>query len=92
MAGIRKNFDEQIGKLESVWEEFRTLEVGALKREDEVFHELQDRFGQYFEAYMGAESIKRRLEAFDLAGRVRDRCTCRSPRARASARSARSSA
>ena len=54
-------------RLEKVWEDFRTLEVGALKGEDEIFHELQDRFGQYFEAYMGAESIKRRLEAFDLA-------------------------
>ncbi|MGL1507646.1 hypothetical protein ACSTH4_23465, partial [Vibrio parahaemolyticus] len=37
-----------------------------LKPEDDVFHELQDRFGQYFEAHMGAESIKRRLETFDL--------------------------
>jgi DNA-directed RNA polymerase subunit beta' len=68
MAGIRKSFDDQIIRLEKVWEDFRTLEVGALKGEDEIFHELQDRFGQYFEAYMGAESIKRRLEAFDLAG------------------------
>ena len=67
MAGIRKSFDDQIVRLEKVWEDFRTLEVGALKGEDEIFHELQDRFGQYFEAYMGAESIKRRLEAFDLA-------------------------
>ena len=66
MAQIRKNADEQIARLERVWEEFRNLEVGALKPEDEVFNELVDRFGQYFEAYMGAESIKRRLEAFDL--------------------------
>src|SRR6187402_360329 len=67
MAGIRKSFDDQITRLEKVWEDFRTLSVGDLKGEDEIFHELQDRFGQYFEAYMGAESIKRRLEAFDLA-------------------------
>jgi DNA-directed RNA polymerase subunit beta' len=40
--------------------------VGQLKQEDDVFQELQDRFGQYFEAYMGAESIQRRLQAFDL--------------------------
>jgi DNA-directed RNA polymerase subunit beta' len=40
---------------------------GRLKQEDDVFHELQDRFGQYFEAYMGAESIQRRSQAFDLA-------------------------
>ena len=32
-----------------------------------MFHELQDRFGLYFEAYMGAEAIKKRLQAFDLA-------------------------
>ena len=36
---------EKIAKLERVWEDFRTLEVGALRPEDEVFHELQDRFG-----------------------------------------------
>ncbi|MFX5634358.1 hypothetical protein ABTE18_21175, partial [Acinetobacter baumannii] len=47
MTSIRKNADEQIAKLERVWEDFRTLEVGALKPEDDVFHELQDRFGQY---------------------------------------------
>ena len=67
MASIRKNADDQVTRLEKVWEDFRTLEVGQLKGEDEIFHELQDRFGQYFEAHMGAESIKRRLEAFDLA-------------------------
>ncbi|HET6302964.1 DNA-directed RNA polymerase subunit beta' [Microbacterium sp.] len=68
MAQYRKSADEQIAKLERVWEDFRTLEVGQLKGEDEIFHELQDRFGQYFEAYMGAEAIKRRLESFDLQG------------------------
>ena len=66
MAQIRKSFDEQIGQLERVWEDFRNLKVGDLKPEDSVFHELQDRYGLYFEAYMGAEAIQRRLEAFDL--------------------------
>ncbi|GAA4478807.1 DNA-directed RNA polymerase subunit beta' [Microbacterium panaciterrae] len=68
MSLIRKGADEAIVKLERVWEDFRTLEVGALRPEDDVFHELQDRFGQYFEAHMGAESIQKRLAAFDLAG------------------------
>ncbi len=67
MAQLRKSFDEQIGQLERVWEDFRTLKVGDLKPEDAVFQELQDRFGFYFEAYMGAEAIQKRLEAFDLA-------------------------
>ncbi|AYF97587.1 DNA-directed RNA polymerase subunit beta' [Protaetiibacter intestinalis] len=67
MAQIRKSYDEQIGQLERVWEDFRNLKVGDLKPEDSVFHELQDRYGLYFEAYMGAEAIQRRLQAFDLA-------------------------
>ncbi|HQX35354.1 MAG TPA: DNA-directed RNA polymerase subunit beta', partial [Microbacteriaceae bacterium] len=46
--------------------------VGDLKPEDTVFQELEDRYGQYFEAYMGAESIKRRLETFDLAKESED--------------------
>ncbi len=66
MSQVRKSLDEQIAHLERVWEDFRTLKVGDLKPEDSVFHELQDRFGMYFEAYMGAEAIKKRLLAFDL--------------------------
>jgi DNA-directed RNA polymerase subunit beta' len=67
MGQVRKSFDEQIAQLERVWEDFRNLKVGDLKPEDSVFHELQDRFGIYFEAYMGAEAIQKRLQAFDLA-------------------------
>ncbi|MBO0983123.1 DNA-directed RNA polymerase subunit beta' [Rathayibacter sp. SD072] len=66
MSQIRKSFDEDIARLESVWEQFRTLKVGDLKPEDAVFNELVDRYGVYFEAYMGAEAIKKRLEQFDL--------------------------
>ncbi|WBU37638.1 DNA-directed RNA polymerase subunit beta' [Homoserinibacter sp. YIM 151385] len=66
MTLTRKGFDEQINQLEQVWDSFRTLKVGDLKPEDSVFHELQDRFGLYFEAYMGAEAIQKRLESFDL--------------------------
>jgi DNA-directed RNA polymerase subunit beta' len=66
MGQIRKSFDEQIAQLERVWDDFRSLKVGDLKPEDSVFHELQDRFGLYFEAHMGAEAIQKRLQAFDL--------------------------
>ncbi|QEO15120.1 DNA-directed RNA polymerase subunit beta' [Agromyces intestinalis] len=72
MAGVRKSADEQIAHLERVWEDFRTLKVGDLKPEDSVFQELQDRFGMYFDAYMGAEAIKKRLESFDLAAEADD--------------------
>ncbi|MCI2957787.1 DNA-directed RNA polymerase subunit beta' [Agromyces atrinae] len=72
MTQVRKSGDEQIAHLERVWEDFRTLKVGDLKPEDSVFHELQDRFGMYFEAFMGAEAIKKRLLAFDLAAEAED--------------------
>ncbi|TBN57861.1 DNA-directed RNA polymerase subunit beta' [Glaciihabitans arcticus] len=67
MGQARKSFDEQIAQLERVWDDFRNLKVGDLKPEDAVFHDLQDRFGTYFEAFMGAEAIQKRLQAFDLA-------------------------
>jgi DNA-directed RNA polymerase subunit beta' len=66
MSQTRKSYDEQIAHLERVWDDFRNLKVGDLKPEDAVFHELQDRFGLYFDAYMGAEAIKKRLLSFDL--------------------------
>src|SRR5690606_24542869 len=66
MAQTRKSYDEQINQLERVWDDFRNLKVGDLKPEDSVFHELQDRYSIYFEAFMGAEAIQKRLQAFDL--------------------------
>jgi DNA-directed RNA polymerase subunit beta' len=68
MSLIRKGADEAIVKLERVWEDFRTLEVGALRPEDDVFHELQDRFGQYFEAHLAAESEKLHLQISEGKG------------------------
>ncbi|MGT2425880.1 DNA-directed RNA polymerase subunit beta' [Amnibacterium kyonggiense] len=66
MSQIRRSFDDQVATLERVWDDFRNLKVGDLKPEDAIYNELIDRYGTYFEAYMGAEAIKRRLEAFDL--------------------------
>ena len=68
MSQIRKSIDDEIARLERVWDDFRNLKVGDLKPEDAVFNELVDRYGLYFDAFMGAEAIKRRLETFDLAG------------------------
>ena len=66
MSQIRKSIDDEIARLERVWEDFRNRKVGDLKPEDAVFNELVDRYGLYFDAFMGAEAIKRRLETFDL--------------------------
>ena len=64
---IRKGFDDDIAMLRRVWDDFLSLKVGDLKPEDAAFAELQDRYGEYFDAHMGAEAIKKRLEDFDLA-------------------------
>ncbi len=72
MGQIRKSLDEEITRLERVWDDFRNLKVGDLKPEDAVFNELVDRYGIYFEAYMGAEAIKKRLETFDLVTEAQD--------------------
>ncbi|MGA0848231.1 MAG: DNA-directed RNA polymerase subunit beta', partial [Pontimonas sp.] len=66
MQQIRKSFDDEIAHLERVWEEFISLQVGDLKAEDAVFQDVQDRYGMFFDALMGAEAIQRRLEDFDL--------------------------
>ncbi|GAA2179477.1 DNA-directed RNA polymerase subunit beta' [Leucobacter tardus] len=67
MTSLRKSYEDQIALLQRVWEDFRNLKVGDLKPEDANFAELMDRYGDYFEAHMGAEAIKKRLESFDLA-------------------------
>ena len=68
MQQIRKSYDDEIAHLERVWEEFISLQVGDLKAEDAVFQDVQDRYGMFFDALMGAEAIQRRLEDFDLQG------------------------
>ena len=68
LASIRKNFDDSIAHLERVWDDFRSLQVGGLRAEDAVFQDLQDRYGMFFTAHMGAEAIRQRLESFDLVG------------------------
>mgnify|MGYP000955404273 CR=1 FL=1 len=66
LTSIRRSYDDEIKRLERVFEDFRTLKVGDLRPEDADYQELVDRFGLYFEGLMGAEAIKRRLESFDL--------------------------
>ena len=66
MARIRKDVDADITQLERVFDSFKNLKVGELKPDDADYAELVDRYGDYFEAHMGAEAIQRRLRDFDL--------------------------
>jgi DNA-directed RNA polymerase subunit beta' len=66
MNSIRRRYDQQIERLEQVWDRFRNLKVQDLEGDEILFREMRDRFGLYFEGGMGAAAIQKRLETFDL--------------------------
>ncbi len=66
LNGIRRRADQQIERLEQVWDRFRNLKVQDLEGDEILYREMRDRFGLYFEGGMGAAAIQKRLETFDL--------------------------
>ena len=66
MNQIRKRADQQIERLEQVWDRFKNLKVQDLEGDELLYREMRDRFGLYFEGGMGAAAIQKRLETFDL--------------------------
>ena len=92
MGQIRKSLDEQIAQLERVWEDFRNLEG---RRPQARGRRLPRAAGPLRHVLRGLHGRRGHQEApagVRPGGRVRRACTCRSPRARARRRSARSSA
>ncbi|QGH70436.1 DNA-directed RNA polymerase subunit beta' [Pseudactinotalea sp. HY158] len=67
MAQIRKRAENELDRLQRVWDRFANLKVADLEGDEMLYRELQDRYGNYFRGSMGAEAIQRRLETFDLA-------------------------
>ena len=66
MNQIRKRADQQVERLEQVWDRFKNLQVQDLEGDEVLYREMRDRFGLYFEGGMGAAAIQKRLETFDL--------------------------
>ena len=66
LARIRKRADLDLERLDAVWERFIKLKVGDLEGDEDLYREMEARYSDYFEAFRGAEAIKRRLESFDL--------------------------
>ena len=66
MNQIRKRADQQIERLEQVWDRFKNLKVQDLEGDEVLYREMRDRFGLYFEGGMGAAALQKRLETFDL--------------------------
>ncbi|MGO1181826.1 MAG: DNA-directed RNA polymerase subunit beta' [Micrococcaceae bacterium] len=66
MAQVRKRADAELDRLERIWDRFKNLKVSDLEGDEGLFRAMRDKYGQYFEGSMGAESIQRRLQTFDL--------------------------
>lgn len=66
MNAIRRRADQQVERLEQVWDRFKNLKVQDLEGDEILYREMRDRFGLYFEGGMGAAAIQKRLQSFDL--------------------------
>ncbi|MFB9732111.1 DNA-directed RNA polymerase subunit beta' [Ornithinimicrobium kibberense] len=66
MNQIRRRADQQIERLEQVWDRFKNLKVQDLEGDEVLYREMRDRFGMYFEGGMGAAALQKRLQTFDL--------------------------
>ncbi len=72
---IRKRGQNEIDRLERVFNRFKGLKVQDLEGDEILYREMRDKYGRWFKGGMGAEAIKRRLETFDLvaeASRLRE--------------------
>jgi len=63
---IETKFQREYDRLAEVWDRFKNLKVQDLEGDELLYREMTFRFGKYFEGYMGAAAIQRRLQDFDL--------------------------
>ncbi|HUA11888.1 MAG TPA: DNA-directed RNA polymerase subunit beta' [Solirubrobacteraceae bacterium] len=72
IVDIQEYCNENIDRLQRVWELFRTMEVKQTESDEATFRELRERFGspygfgEYFRGGMGAEAVRELLEQVDL--------------------------
>jgi DNA-directed RNA polymerase subunit beta' len=62
----RDRSQREIDRLDEVWNRFKNLKVQDLEGDEILYRDMKYRFGKYFEGYMGAAAIQKRLETFDL--------------------------
>ena len=63
---LRDRSDREIARLDAVWDRFKNLKVQDLEGDEILYRDMVYRFGKYFEGYMGAAAIQKRLQDFDL--------------------------
>ncbi|OXN00599.1 DNA-directed RNA polymerase subunit beta' [Bifidobacterium vansinderenii] len=68
LKAIRKRYNDEIARHTAVWDRFQTLKPGDMEGDVDLWREMVDDYGDYFDGCMGAEAIKKRLHDFDLQG------------------------
>ena len=66
----RDRVQREIDRLTEVWDRFKNLKVQDLEGDELLYREMTYRFGKYFEGYMGAMAIQKRLQDFDIEAEV----------------------
>ena len=66
MRQLRDRAQRELDRLEEIWTTFTKLAPKQLIIDETLYRELIDRYGEYFTGSMGAESIKKLIENFDI--------------------------
>lgn len=70
MKQLRDRAQREIDRLDEVWSTFKSLKVQDLMGDEMLYREMKSWFGKYFEGFMGATAIQRRLHDFDIEAEV----------------------
>jgi len=66
MRQLRDRAGRELERLDEIWSTFTKLAPKQLVVDELLYRELVDRYGEYFTGAMGAESIQKLMETFDI--------------------------
>ena len=66
VASLRERYDEEIETVERAFDEFKALFARKILEDEALWHELVDRYGDYFTGGMGAAAIKDLINRLDF--------------------------
>jgi DNA-directed RNA polymerase subunit beta' len=66
MRQLRDRAQRELDRLDEIWSTFTKLATKQLIVDENLYRELVDRYGEYFEGSMGAESIQKLIQNFDI--------------------------
>ncbi|TGD85354.1 DNA-directed RNA polymerase subunit beta' [Mycolicibacterium sp. CH28] len=66
MRQLRDRAQRELDRLDEIWTTFTKLAPKQLIVDENLYREVVDRYGEYFEGSMGAESIQKLIQNFDI--------------------------